>query len=308
MDQFQLDIAELHIVINSSQFPILHEDEHAYDSFLVVGNRLLVEPDIKVELQRQAPPDVNGWVKIFEDEDCWSVYQFGEEYLLHYKPSMHGDDPLWVARYQKDCSQVVVYCSEKFIRQQDGRSSLINPVRYPLDQHLIMYRLSQTGGALIHAAGWIMDEKGFLFLGRSGAGKSTLSRLFSGNRNWVGLSDDRILVRRMMQGIQCYGTPWPGEEGLAVNAGANLSGIIFLRHDKSDRITPLNPGEALKRLLPVVSIPWYDQETCMSIMQFCEDLLSHIPAFELCFKPTVEVVDLFEDFVVAELGLEVLNI
>jgi hypothetical protein len=308
LDQIQLNIANLFILINSTQFPILHEREPAYRAFIRNGCRGKKKPDIEIDLQLGSPPDFVAGEKIFEDEEAWLVFRHGHEYFLCYSPPQHGENPLWVARFQKDCNQVIVYCSKKLFHQGDGGSSLISPIRYPLDQHLIMYHLAQVQGVLIHAAGWKMVDKSFLFLGRSGAGKSTISRLFSGKENWQGLSDDRILVRKMAQVVRCYGTPWPGEEGLAVNADAELSGLFFLCQDTRNKITSLNPRQALKRLLPVVSIPWYDQETCLSIMQFCEDLLSHIPAFELSFKPTLEVVDIFEEFVVAETGLEIIEI
>jgi hypothetical protein len=53
----------------------------------------------------------------------------------------------------------------------------------------------------------------------------------------------------------------------------------------------------LERLLPVVSIPWYDKEKMMSILSFCEDLISNIPSYELYFKPDAEVVNVIERYI-----------
>jgi hypothetical protein len=302
-DQIQLNIAGLHISICSTHVPILEEQEQAYLAFVERGIKNNVQANIEVDLHLGAPPGVGGWTKIFEDEESWSVFHRENEYLLRYAPPMHGMDPLWLAHMDKKSSRVVVYCNEKLIQRRDGKVGLLNPVRYPLDQFLIMYHLSKEEGALIHAAGWQLQERCIIFPGKSGAGKSTLSRLLSRREDWQGLSDDRVLVRKLEQEFRCFGTPWPGEEGHALNLGVNLSDIFFLHHGSNNRMLKLNSGEALKRLLPVVSIPWYDQETCMRIIQFCEELLSKIPAYELCFTPTLEIIDLLEECCSAGRGM-----
>jgi hypothetical protein len=303
MDQIDRYIADLHIFIGSSKVPILQEHEQAYRSFTGNARQRKGEPDIEVDLLLEAPPDDADWVKIFEDGQTWSVYRCQREYFLCFAPLRHGEDPIWVARFKRDCGHVIVYCDEKRICLEGKKSGIINPVRYPLDQHLIMYHLSQAGGALIHAAGWKVNGKGFIFPGRSGAGKSTLSRLFSCRERWLGLSDDRVLIRKREKDIHCYGTPWPGEGGYAMNEGSELSGIFFLCHAVENRIKALTIGEALKRLLPVVSIPWYDREICLNIIEFCRDCLSQIPVYELCFEPRTSMVDYFERFIQSELVL-----
>jgi hypothetical protein len=304
MNQIRLKIADLHIMINSSQLPIHQEQDQAYHPFESGETGIDQEPDITIDLRVGLAPDVGGRIKIFEDDESWSVFQIDDEYLLSFQPAKHGKEPLWMARFPKDCSHVLVHCSEKLIDFRDGKQKLLNPVRYPLDQHLLMYHLSQKDGALIHAAGWEINGKGYIFPGRSGAGKSTQSRLFGIHHKWQGLSDDRMLVRKLGQAIWCYGTPWPGEEGIASNLGVNLAGIFFLCHGEDNKLRMIEPGEALKMLIPVVSIPWYDRETCLSMMYFCEDVLSQIPAYELSFRPTEEVVDFFEAFIRSENGLE----
>jgi len=304
MNQSRLKIADLHIMINSLQLPIHQEQDQAYHPFENPETEIGKEPDITIDLQVGTTPDVVGRIKIFEDDESWSVFRIDDEYLLCFQPSKHGEEALWMARYPKDCSHVLVHCSEKLIDIRDGKQHLLNPVRYPLDQHLVMYHLSQMDGALIHASGWVINGKGYIFPGRSGAGKSTQSRLFRIHHKWQGLSDDRMLVRKMGDDIRCYGTPWPGEEGIASNSGVNLAGIFFLCHGEDNRLRMIEPGQAFKMLLPVVSIPWYDREICLSIMRFCEDFLSQIPAYELCFRPTEKVVDFFEAVVSSKNGLD----
>ena len=114
------------------------------------------------------------------------------------------------------------------------------------------------------------------------------------------LSDDRIVAREIDGDFQAYGTPWPGEAGIALNECVPLSSIFFINHGPANRIKEISPQEALARLLPVTSIPWYDREVMEEILTFCEDLISSVPVYELDFKPSIEVVDVFEQFVSAQ--------
>jgi hypothetical protein len=296
-DRLDLNIANVHISIHSTQIPILQEQDQAYLVFEGGNTKGNFHADIEVEVVLEEPPQTFGWKKIFEDEESLSAYRQKNEYLLCYTPAMHGVDPLWVAHFNQDFNHVVVYCSKKLVLHMGGRTGLFNPVRYPLDQFLMMYHLSKAQGVLVHAAGWELDGRAYLFPGKSGAGKSTLSYYLSSRENWRGLSDDRILVRISTQGIRCYGTPWPGEGKHALNSGAQLSSLFFLCHEKYNEIRRVASGEALKRLLPMISIPWYDRETCWHILKICEEILLQIPAYDLCFEPTFEVVDFLEDFI-----------
>ena len=85
------------------------------------------------------------------------------------------------------------------------------------------------------------------------------------------LSDDRIVVRKIDGVFKAYGTPWAGEAGIAVNKNVPLSGMFFINHASDNRIKEITPGQAVKRLLPVTSISWYDREIMFEILTFCEE-------------------------------------
>ncbi len=55
----------------------------------------------------------------------------------------------------------------------------------------VAWQAASLGGALVHAASAVRDEKGYLFYGESGAGKSTFAEV---NRRGTILSDDLSLV------------------------------------------------------------------------------------------------------------------
>jgi hypothetical protein len=262
-----------------------------------MNNHLRHTPaDIEISLEFGAIPDTKNLTKIFDSGQSWSMFQGGNCYCLAFHPPAF-EQPFWIARINRDFTEATVFCGEKLVRRENGRKVLSNPVSYPLDQILMMHILARKQGALIHAAGIEVNGRGYIFPGKSGAGKSTLTQQLAVRKDIGLLSDDRIVVRKMDGIFKAYGTPWAGEAGIAVNKNVPLSGIFFINHASYNRIKQITPGQALKRLLPVTSIPWYDREIMSEILTFCDDLISNVPVYELYFKPSVEVVDVFEKFV-----------
>ncbi len=309
-NSFHLDIGGVNLSINlkeTGKIPgiLLQEYEPAYQSFFIKSNKENRDPDpgtltinISLELANRNMLDTRGLSKLFDSSQSWLMYREGDIYWAVLHPPAH-EKPLWAAQFNRDVKDVTVYYSEQFIQNRNGKTIILNPVRYPLDQLLIMYILAQHQGAVIHAAGIEMNGKGFIFAGPSGAGKSTLARWFntSSGQNKTGalvLSDERIVTRKMNGRFKAYGTPWHGEEGTTRNKGVPLSGIFLLNHGKENTIAQLKPRQALDRLLKVISIPWYDREVMPGILRFCEDLIIHVPLYELHFTPGLEVVKFLE--------------
>jgi len=254
--------------------------------------------DIKIRLELGNLPDTGKLAKIFDSDQSWSMFREGDIYWLVLHPPVHKE-PFWTARFNRDIAEVTIYCGEKLISEKEGKIVISNPVRHPLDQLLFMYILARNSGALIHCAGIEINDKGLIFPGPSGAGKSTLSRLFTGQKdqkNLAVLSDERIVVRKINGVFKAFGTPWSGEAGITLNKTMPLSGIFFLHHGTNNSIKKIKPREALEKLLKVVSIPWYDRDVMPDVLLFCEELITHVPLFELHFTPGPEVVKLLEEF------------
>ena len=142
MDELLLNISDIRISIHSEVLPIHQEEDLAYLAFAESEKLRGVAPDMQVELEVGEPQSVLSWSKAFEDDQSWSIYKRGEEYAMHFEPDKHGVEPLWVAYFSEMCDQIIVKCSKRLICQRNGERGLLNPVRYPLDQHLIMYHLA----------------------------------------------------------------------------------------------------------------------------------------------------------------------
>ena len=293
-----MEIAGVRFSITCKDSVILQQPGPTYNSFLEKINGNNQDADINILLDLETIPSIENSTKLFDSGHSWSMFLLeSNDYLLSFNPPATKDKPVWQAHFNRELKNVTVYCGEKLVTEQNSKTVLSNPVRYPLDQILLMYFLSNNHGALIHAACVNINGKGFIFPGKSGAGKSTITHQLGAMKDIELLNDDRVVVRKINGVFNAYGTPWPGEAGIAENNNTPLSGIFFIKHGSANNIKVLNSKEAIERLLPVTSIPWYDKEVIPKILDFCDDLISNIPKYELQFKPTTEVVDVLETFI-----------
>jgi len=295
--QTHMNIGGVHIEIACADAPILPEPDAAYRPFVCSAPDAHGPAGIHVRLALEDMPDITTMRERFNTHESWALFSDGRRRCIVLAPAAFGGQPLWVARFEDDPAKVTVYCSPRVLRTEGGRTCVANPVRYPLDQILLMYFLAERQGALLHAAGVGIKGRGFIFPGKSGAGKSTLTRQLAQRTDLRLLSDDRVIIRKHETGCRAYGTPWPGEANVAVNECLPLHGIVFIRHGPANAIRDIPDQAALENLLPVASIPWYDQEVMLPILSFCEEMIANTATYELHFKPTVEVADVLADLV-----------
>ncbi len=292
-----LGIAGIRFVVRSLHPIVPQVSTAAYESFFLDARGGAGRAEIDVELIHGQMPSTRGLLPLFDSGQAWTLFADGDTRYLALNAPAWSDVPLWLARFGCDLTQVTVFCSDALIVEHDGAMALHNPVCYPLDQLLLMYALAWRSGLLLHAAGACVNGHGLIFPGPSAAGKSTLSLLLSGQSDINLLSDDRMAVRKTGSSYRAFGTPWPGNAGIAINRDMPLSAVLFLRHAEHSRIEAVSSQEALERLLPVASILWYERQIVPAVLSWCEDLFSQIPAFELRFRPDPEVVDLLREFV-----------
>lgn len=292
-----VEIAGVYFIISTQDEILLDELPPVYRPFHAETLPLNGSMNIQISLMLDDIPEMNPSRKIFHSGHGWSMFLHDDEYLLSLDTAAGQKKPVWLAQCNREFEKVTIRCSNMLLAHTDKGTKLSNPIRYPLDQILLMYFLAKREGALIHAAGAEFDSRGYIFPGKSGAGKSTLTRQLACIDGFSLLSDDRIVVRKTESIFKAFGTPWPGEAGVAVNRGVDLSGIFFISHSPANKIEDITPQKALEKLFPVVSIPWYDKETMVKILDFCGDLVSHIPTYEFQFKRDSEAIDVFKKFV-----------
>ena len=223
---------------------------------------------------------------VFDTGHPWSLLSDERRHVFQLKVESQGAKPPWSITVDRGFNHGRIYCGEKMMTSS-GKSRLAHDViENPLDEILMTHvGLARSASMLLHAAGGSIDGRGVLFAGPAGTGKSTVSRLLGKANKTRFLSDDRIVVRRFGSKLRMFGTPWPGDAGVALNESVPLKALCFLRHGNTTELTPLDPETARDRLLPVVSVPWYMPSLAERAHELCDFLVGHYPAFDLSFRP-----------------------
>jgi len=287
---FELTIADVAFSVSTPAGVEIVENDPDYPAFLVPPGR---GPDVLrfefgLELDEPGIPDQLR--PIFDTGEAWKAYRDGDDTLLTIPAPSGFSGHLWVVRLFAAGPPHRIFCGPAMIDRADDRTVVANPLRYPLDQILMMHLLTPHQGVIVHAAGFHRNGVGAFFAGISGAGKSTLTGLVGDSLGLLPLSDDRVIVRKTSSGIRVFGTPWPGEARVAVNQSAKLGAIVILRQAGDHSLRELDPREALERLLPTVSVLWYHPELAAAALDWCGELLGALPAYELSFRRDEGVV------------------
>lgn len=178
-----------------------------------------------------------------------------------------------------------------FIREDVSPGDLRSiTLGYPLDQILMILLLSARKGLLHHGCGMEDRGSGYLFVGNSGHGKSTMARLWSAAGARV-LNDDRVVVRWYKGSFWIYGTPWHGDFKEFSTEGLAIRNIFFLCPDKENRLISHEGAKAVAMLLARSFPPLWDNDGMVFTADFCHQLVSAVPCYELHFKQDKSVVD-----------------
>lgn len=145
----------------------------------------------------------------------------------------------------------------------------------------VAWQAASRGGALVHAAGAVLDGRGYLFYGASGAGKSTLA---ASNRRGTIVSDDLSLVLPGDGGgLDLVGSPFRGtyEEGDPVVGRFPLAAGFRLIQAREPEVRPVDRARALAELvgnLPFVAEAFARRPDLFDRLQagFAELPLAHL--------------------------------
>jgi hypothetical protein len=266
--------------------------------------------------------------QIFDSGAMWRLYESEKRLHFDFNAPFFGEQPyrrlLVNGVYTEATIQLNASCAD--------RSSYPGvALSYPLDELLIMHRLTQEKAIELHGAGIVRaDGVGNLFVGHSGAGKSTTTRLWTEREDVEVLSDDRIIVRRDESAVETpsgapgaastrtvlrlhdrsaspighsaqddknkskmrmYGTPWHGEAMYASPNSAPLARIFVLEHGHGNVITRLTPSQAVAELFARSFVPFHRHEYVDSALEFLQEVVDSIPVYRYQFEPDQRAVD-----------------
>jgi hypothetical protein len=268
--------------------------------FAESGMRLALESGLRGFEIEAGDCDVRiqvGWAEKIEEPEgkpsfdsggLWSVYKAPGGHQFYFSTPFLGLSPYKAAWFDEEFSSGRVELYRKYFHQERP----VYPVEYPLDELLMIHRLSRGEGVEVHALG-VVDEagRGQLFLGHSGAGKSTTARLWQSRPGVEILSDDRIILRERDGEIWMYGTPWHGDAGIASPRAARLSEIYLLEHGQGNELIPLARGRAAAELLARSFVPHHSAEGLDFALGFVGKVASETPCSTFRFVPDESAVE-----------------
>ena len=252
--------------------------------------------------------------QLFDSGSTWRLYEGEEGFRFDFHAPIFGERPYRRLLTDGHFSQAVLQMSEgSFARTRH----MVTPLAYPLDELLIMHRLTQEKAIELHGVGILgPDGASNLFIGHSGAGKSTTARLWTAQHDVQVLSDDRIIVRedRVRREndrddelcknelredatqIFMYGTPWHGEAAFALPDRAPLQRIFILDHGCGNVITRLSRSQTVAELFARSFVPFHRHEYLASALSFLERVADSVPCYRYAFEPDERAVDRILNF------------
>jgi hypothetical protein len=171
----------------------------AADVRLVSSLRLFgVEPgisDVQIQVRRTSSWHEPTRTKLFDSGSVWRLYEDDCGFRFDFSTPAMGETCYKSLIVDEEFRHATLLVNDQ--SSVTGRRHFADPLDYPLDELLIMHRLTQEKAIELHACGIVRaDGTGNLFVGHSGAGKSTTTRLWTAREDVEVLSDDRIIVRR----------------------------------------------------------------------------------------------------------------
>jgi hypothetical protein len=149
--------------------------------------------DISIRIEWVDEIDSVPGRQLFDSGCTWRLYEGQTGFQFDFHASVFGEQPYKRLVTSGDFCRATLQMNTRLL--QSALSA--PPLGYPLDELLIMHRLTQESAIELHSCGIVRpDGTGNLFVGHSGAGKSTTTRLWTEREDVEVLSDDRIIVRR----------------------------------------------------------------------------------------------------------------
>jgi hypothetical protein len=285
-------------------------------------------PDIAINIEwvERFLPGI-GKPALFDSGCVWQLYRHDDQLQFDFSATDLSEQPYKRLTIDSSFRRATLQMNRQFF---SGSDYIAAPLDYPLDELLIMHRLTQEKAIELHSCGIVRaDGVGNLFVGHSGAGKSTTTRLWTAREDVEILSDDRIIVRRDAVAVETpvdtrgaaswhgvfrsgqddkgrkqippsgrndknmrmYGTPWHGEAKFASPHSAPLSRIFILEHGHGNILTQLSPSQAVAELFARSFVPFHRHEYVDSALQFLEEVAEAVPVYRYSFEPDERAVD-----------------
>jgi len=244
------------------------------------------QPDVELDYIAREPSEKLEGELVFEDPPVWSLRKAGEELIFksRFNPVKPENTVTESAlRYDPEIGKGTLNVKDlgqsHYLQERIDLSSL---------EAFFLHFFSGGLGVLLHSSSVVDGDGATVFCGEAGRGKTTISKLF---QKRDALSDDKTAVRKAGGGFTAYCVPWQRHDHVSRKEGFPLKKIFFLKHAKENSVNELTLEDKVGRALAASFTPQWSKEGMEFTLNFLADLMESVPAFELGFKPTEEVVD-----------------
>jgi hypothetical protein len=259
--------------------------------------------DINIQIEWVATLPASSGCQLFDSGSVWQLYERNHAFQFDFQTPILGKGSYKRLLVDDQFCRASLLISDECFENRAAAA----PLEYPLDELLIMHRLTQERAIELHGVGVVgPDGASNLFIGHSGAGKSTTARLWTSLHDVKILSDDRIIIRedtgRENTGrenkdsedaseIFMYGTPWHGEAHFALPDRAPLQRIFVLEHGRGNMLTRLTRSQVVAELFARAFVPFHRHEYVDSALSFLERVADTVPCYRYSFEPNERAVE-----------------
>jgi len=253
----------------------------------------VAEPNRPIDFTCQSRP---GPVAAVDDEDLLfdsgGVWKFGRS-DDGFRLVLHAEGrPYHALELNAELDRAVAVLDSEFLPAEETRF----PLRAPIHELWTSFLLMRGRGLLLHACGWLVDDRVHIFAGQSGAGKSTLAGVLNKSGRGQILSDDRLILRPTGRGgFRVFGTPWHGELQHALPRSGKVASIDFLAKAKEPKRNPMGKALAAARLTSVCFLAGWPRRDLAQVLDTCAQVVAAVPMAELAFAPDQSVMRVLDD-------------
>jgi len=243
------------------------------------------QPDITINLHYTGVPRLQllEQDRVFDSDTSWSLHRQSDHLAFALRSGTTDAPPYCIGVVDAHFRHGDVY------NEPITTARVTSPIPYPLSEVFMVCLLAQGRGLMVHACGISDRGHGYLFAGNSTHGKTTMARLWKDQA--VILNDDRIILRPHEGRFWMYGTPWHGEYDGVSPQGVALEKVFFLHHADENRAVAQHGMTAASMLLTRCFPPLWDAAGMEFTLDFCAQVIEHVPCYELGFVPDGDVLD-----------------
>ena len=188
----------------------------------------------------------------------------------------------------RDYGELTVWVTERFFDIERNGHVLHTRPSVPLSSSIraaCEAGMVMRNGLPLHASLVEKDGFGVVFLGPSGMGKSTQAKLWEKYLGADFLIGDRPELRKIDGKWLGFGMPWDGKDAIYRQTSAPVRALVWLSQAKENRISPMDPVQAMSVMLKQAMMPVWDDRAMDGASAMMGALAREIPMYHLRCLP-----------------------